>query len=194
MRGGQCSWMPQYRIPALLRRNRQRFGTITTYHRTRSGRTSLEVAALSDQRQKLDASRPNGRCPAIPFSTTGHAGPADAGGLQLRIEPKEPRQRYHPGPYLVTDELEPCAGAGKLSLQVIALVNGTRDRIRVDRTDGLELRRSHRLCLARVTLTPGDVFGSGPYLHARRALRPGIIPGLAARRRRGHPPGQAGRG
>ncbi len=67
---------------------------------------------------------------------------------QLRIRTGQGKDSSTLGPYLVHRmSWSPIAGAGARKLRVIALING-RDRIRVDRTDGLELRRSHRLCLA----------------------------------------------
>ena len=54
------------------------------------------------------------------------------------------------GPYLVTpDELEPFRRDGKLSLEVTAMVNDEVIGSRVDRGDGLELRRGDRLRLPR---------------------------------------------
>lgn len=66
------------------------------------------------------------------------------------------------GPYLVTpDELEPYCRGGKLSLRVIALVNGTvigsGSTAQMDWSFGEVIAYASR----GVTLTPGDVFGSG---------------------------------
>lgn len=66
------------------------------------------------------------------------------------------------GPYLVTpDELEPHRRDGKLSLQVTALVNGTV--IGSGSTGAMDWSFGEVISYASrgVTLTPGDVFGSG---------------------------------
>jgi 2-keto-4-pentenoate hydratase/2-oxohepta-3-ene-1,7-dioic acid hydratase in catechol pathway/glyoxylase-like metal-dependent hydrolase (beta-lactamase superfamily II) len=66
------------------------------------------------------------------------------------------------GPYLVTpDELEPYRRDGKLSLQVSALVNDTE--IGSGSTDQMDWTFGEVISYASrgVTLSPGDVFGSG---------------------------------
>jgi 2-keto-4-pentenoate hydratase/2-oxohepta-3-ene-1,7-dioic acid hydratase in catechol pathway/glyoxylase-like metal-dependent hydrolase (beta-lactamase superfamily II) len=66
------------------------------------------------------------------------------------------------GPYLVTpDELEPYRHAGKLSLQVSALVNDTE--IGSGSTDQMDWSFGEVISYASrgVPLSPGDVFGSG---------------------------------
>ncbi len=99
------------------------------------------------------------------------------------------------GPYLVTpDELEAFRTDGKLSLQVTALVNdkviGSGSTAQMDWSFAEIISYASR----GVTLTPGDVFGSGTVPtctlveHLSLAAL-GIVPRLAARRRRRHAAG-----
>ena len=96
------------------------------------------------------------------------------------------------GPYLVTpDELEPYRRDGKLSLEVTARVNdeviGSGSTAQMDWSFAEVIAYASR----GVMLTPGDVFGSGTVptctlVEHLDAYGAGIIPRLAARRRRRH--------